>query len=75
MQCECANEMKEDCLNRLKYFLLNADKTNEHGNKIEYITGDMQTYLNEGEEHETNKELLDIRNVFRGIVLKNWKGN
>ena len=35
MQCECANEIKEECLHRLKHLSLNADEINEDGNKIE----------------------------------------
>ena len=67
--------MKEDCLSRSKHLLLNADETNEDANKTQRIVGGTQTYLNKGETRETNQELLDMRNVFRGTLVNNWKWN
>ena len=62
MQCECVNEMREECLDRLTHLLIKAYKSNEDGNKIEYITGDTKQYLNKGEAFKTNQELLGMSN-------------
>ena len=48
-------------------------RQNEDGNKLECTTGDTQRCLNKDETHETNQELLGMRNIFRRIVVKTGK--
>ena len=63
------------CLRKLRSKLEKSDDANEYSIKINKIVIDTSKFLNNDTSFEINQEILGIRNVFRGTLIKIWTGN
>ena len=51
------------------------DDANEDSINTNKIVSDTINFLNNQKIFETSQETLEIRNMFRGIMIKSWTGN
>ena len=71
----CTKEKINSYLSKLRITLEKVDDANEGSIKINKIVSYIRKLLNNERRFETNQEMLGMRNVFRGIVIKSWTGN
>ena len=73
--CGCVQSNKNECLGRLRKKCERIDSNNVDQFKTNAIISYIQKKLNKESNHLTNQELIGLRNVFRGMVVKCWIGD
>ena len=66
---------RTDYLDKLRKEQTRVDASSEDVAKINSLLNDISRYLKNEKSFESNQEMLGMRNMFRGIVVKSWTGN
>ena len=75
IKCKETIELRKEFIEKLLVELIKQKMDNVDMNMIIVFYEDILRYLEEEEEeYETNQQYIEISKIFRGFIVKDWKG-